>query len=129
MCSMLLVNYLSKNCSWPRISNSVWQGTKFFGLFLMTTNPCFITFEIKNHWMPLMDMDMVLMAMAPSSNTQGGINCTFVQLWHICILSESNCKLAMHDSTNWHVKVYPMLTWFFFLVAPWLWLKVAMEDQ
>ena len=26
---------------------------KNFGFFLMTTNPCFITFEIKNHWMPL----------------------------------------------------------------------------
>ena len=29
-------------------------GPVFFGVFLMTANPCFITFEIKNHWMPLM---------------------------------------------------------------------------
>ena len=32
---------------------TMWTGTKIFGLFLMTTNPCFITFEIKNLWMPL----------------------------------------------------------------------------
>ena len=27
--------------------------TKFFWSFLMISNPCFIRFEIKNHWLPL----------------------------------------------------------------------------
>ena len=30
--------------------------TKFFWLFLMRSNPCFIRFEIKNHWLPLLTM-------------------------------------------------------------------------
>ena len=39
--------------------NGFWtkkHGTKFFWSFLMRSNPCFIRFEIKNHWLPLMQL-------------------------------------------------------------------------
>ena len=50
---------LKKLNFWALAINGFWtksHGTKFFGLFLMRSSPCFIRFEIKNHWLPLLTM-------------------------------------------------------------------------
>ena len=69
------------------------HGTKFFWSFLMRSNPCFIRFEIKNHWLPLM-----LNTITPLLDIWGYIHS---YLFYPTVVHWTKSIWIRHSSTAW----------------------------